>query len=104
MLAFPQTTHRGLVARIHDQLETADAFERDDAPRTQRSGCAQHGIVTFSRGHFADVVPERELRATVGAAIGLSVETAVARAVIFRLALGAHFEVLHRGIGPVVGQ
>ena len=60
---------------------------------------------TSSAGRSApSAVDKRNLRPAVPACIGLRVEAAVRRIVVFRLACGAHGKARHGGLRPVVGN
>jgi len=44
------------------------------------------------------------MRAAIAAGIGLGMKSSVFWVVILSLAKGAHYKVLHRGLGPVIGD
>ena len=103
VLAGAQSLDGGFVARVDDQLESADALEREDLPVADYLCGREQGVVARER-IVAPGIPQLELRAATRAGVGLGVEPAVERVVVFALALRAHREFLHRSVRAVVGQ
>ena len=91
------------VAGVGEELEAADALEGDDVTGADFVGGEAEGVVA-SGEDAALAVPEFELGAAGGAGVGLGVEAAVERVVVFAVAGGAEGEGLHRGVGAVVGE
>ena len=118
LLAFAQTADRVIVTRIHHQMKSTQSLDRDDFPFTNRLGGGEQGIVIRRTGvapvsmFFESATgempvatfPKFQPRPANRARIRLGVEAAVARVVVFGLALRAHRERLHRGVRAVVGQ
>ena len=88
MLALPQARHCLGIARIHQKLESSNAFERDDLALSQRLDRIFDGAV--------------ELRPAHRARVGLRVKAAVRRILVFLAAPRAQHEITHRRVGPVI--
>ena len=102
MLAVTETLDCGFVGGI-------DARWKPPMPLMARISPASGGRWLLTTGSAAGIVcavggDERQLRAAVPAGVGLRVEAAVERVVVFGLAGGAHFEARHGGLRAVVGN
>ena len=97
LLAFSQTNHRCGVARVHQQLESADALQRYDLAIRQRTGNGGEGIVGV-RG----LRPQPKTWAALGTRVRLRMKPATGRGTIFTAARRTQRELLHRRVGPVV--
>jgi hypothetical protein len=99
-----------LVVGGYHEVEAAEAFHGDDFALADgfcgggQGFAAVRGFPRLVRRSLSFPVPQREVRAADGAGVGLGVEAAIERVVILSLALRAHDEALHRGVGAVVGQ
>ena len=90
MLALAQTRDCGRLAGVDQKLKSANAFQRNDLAQAQRFRRIFDGSVEFwSAG---------------GTRVGLGVEAAVGRILIFLAAGRAEHELPHRCIGTVVGD
>src|ERR1039458_5555279 len=88
MLALPKPRHRLRIARIYQQLESSNAFERNDFTLPQSLNCI------FDRAI--------ELRSAYRTRVRLRVKAAVRRILILLTAPRTQHKVAHRGVGPVV--
>ncbi len=102
-LHLAQPAHRGIVARVDDEMKSTESLDGDDgAGRDASLGRQQRFVAIAQRPTFR--VPERQVRAAGRAGIGLRVEPAVARVLVFAPARLAHLEPGHRRVRPVVRQ
>ncbi len=117
MFAFAQKPDGLVVARIHHQMKSAQPLDRHNFSFTNRGGGRQKCVVAalgrvrpISRfGKVGGVLPNAatpqfQMRSADGAGVGLRVKAAVARVVVFGLALRTHCERFHRGVRAVVRQ
>src|SRR5208283_2474868 len=93
------------------QMKSAQSFDRDDFPLTNRPGGGEQGVVAaLVKARISRVFtnaaawPKLQLRPAGRTRVRLRVKAAVARVVVFRLALRAHCELFHRCVRAVVGQ
>jgi hypothetical protein len=100
-LAAAQTSDRGLVGRVGDQVVAAEPLHADDAALTQQTHGASDRV---GINHGAVVVDEPHLRPAARAACRLGVEAPVGGVLVFGGASVAHGERRHRRQRPVVGQ
>lgn len=103
MFPIPQTRNRRFISRIDEQLKSAEAFEGHDFSGADFLSGSLQRFVTFGND-FAGRIPKLQLRTTLRTGIRLRVKTAVARVVIFALAIRAHFEFFHRRVRAIVRQ
>ncbi len=117
LFALAQTANSAIVSRIHHQMKSAEALDRDDLTRANGFGGGEQDFVAalgrarqiFFREKIGGVLPnatapEFELRPADRTRVRLRVKPAVERIVVFHLARGTHLKRLHRGVRPVVGQ
>jgi len=101
LLAGSQPRHGRPVGGVDRQVITAEALDGHNPPgRQQRRRPGQR--LTADRP--AGGVQQAQGRPALGAGVGLGVETAVGRVLIFAPAVGAEREARHGGAGPVVGH
>ena len=99
VLALAQAFDHRFIAGIANELEAAETLERDDLSGADiLRGQVQRVIAVGN--DIATRVPKLEVRAATGAPIGLRVEPAIVRVVVFALAERTHLETLHRGVRP----
>src|ERR1039458_5649515 len=84
-------------------MEAAKPFHRNDLALANGVRSGRYGLAALLRAR-ALTIPQRKLRSADRAGVGLSVEAAVARVVVFGLTLRTHREGFHRGVRAVIGQ
>ncbi|KAF5054784.1 hypothetical protein DSECCO2_384550 [anaerobic digester metagenome] len=103
VLALPQQGHGLPVAGVADQVESAQALHGRDAARHEQFRHAADGRVVLGHGP-AFPVRQPQPGAARGAGVGLGVEAAVQRVLVFRQAVRAQGEAGHGRGGAVVGD
>jgi hypothetical protein len=106
-LALAQERHRLRVGGVAGQVESPQPLDGQDAAGQQELLCGgQDGLGVRMVGAGGDGpaggVRQPDMRAADRAGIGLGVKAPVRRVIIFPLAVRAHGEDAHGGVGPVV--
>ena len=101
-LPLPQAPHRLVALGIARQVKAPQPLQGEHLALAQRSGGGRDDIIAADRGPLP--VHELKAGATGRAGVGLGVKAAVKRVVVLPLAVGAHHEAAHGGVGAVVGD
>ena len=94
MLSLSQTLHSLFISRIGHQMKPADSFNGDELT-VANCVCRRENGFFVSEQHFTQTIPELHVRTAGCACIRLSMKAAIARIIVFGLAIPAHFEVFH---------
>jgi hypothetical protein len=97
-----QQADGGFVRCVDGEMESAQALDSDDPSRLEPFRCVGNRIL--ARQEIAAVVQKLKLWAADPAGVGLGMEAAVQRVVIFLPTQGAHRKNAHRGMHTVVGD
>src|SRR5262249_49341445 len=103
MFSFAQAKHRRVIARISDELKSAETFQRENSPPLYDvNGLTQR--VVARRQSCAVFITQPQLWAALWASIRLRVKTTVEWLFIFPFAFSAHDEFSHRRVRAIVRQ
>lgn len=100
-LALPEPCHGLAVFGSAGQMEAADPLDGDNTAGPETRSRQLQGIAVYLPSLR---ILEAEPWSAGRAGVGLGMETAVGRIVVFGLALRAHCEGRHAGIGAVIGH
>jgi hypothetical protein len=84
-------------------MKPTQALDGNNASAAEQMGCLVEGLIVPGQ-NLAVCIPELEMRSTLSTGIGLGVEAAIARVLVFGLASLAHDEAAHGRVGAVVRQ
>ena len=101
MFPLPQDIDSLSAGGIAGQQESPQSLDGQDSALPQQAGGGTDDIATGNG--FARSVNQIQAGSAHGAGIGLGMKTAVQGIVILPLAVGAHPELTHGGLRPVVG-